>query len=125
MRIYKVVMFGGREWGKLGPIRREVLRLKKKAAKLGRDLVVIEGKAPGADQAAGVIAKAENVHVCEVGALWDIRHRGAGPQRNEVMKLLEPTEGICFHEDLSRSTGSADMKRRLERAGIPVKVVAK
>lgn len=125
MQIYKVVMFGDREWTNNLAIRREIKLAKRRAARRNCELVIFEGGAPGADQMCAFWGRKDNVHVCETKALWETRHRGAGPQRNEVQKLLEPREGICFHTNLSKSRGSADMKRKLERAGIPVKVVTR
>jgi len=118
MEIYKVLMFGDRDWTLPEPIKREIRKAKAQAARRGAELVIIEGKAPGADQMAGHHAKLMDVHVAEVGALWETRHRGAGPQRNEIMKLLAPDRAVCFHPDLSKSKGSKDMAKRLDRAGI-------
>lgn len=128
MELYKVLMFGARDWRNRTPVKRELAKL---VAKHGTSkLLIIEGKAPGADQMAGVVAHELNVHVAEVAALWGTRRNGAGPQRNTVMRLLEPNEAICFHHKpgrlrLKRGSGSADMKRQLDRAKVPVKVVSK
>lgn len=128
MEIYKVLMFGARDWYNPTPVQRELAKL---IAKHGTsNLVIIEGKAPGADQMSGHFAHEANVHVCEVAALWATRRNGAGPQRNRIMRLLDPDEAICFHHKpgrlrMKKGSGSAEMKRQLDKAGIPVKVVSK
>lgn len=121
MKIHKVLMFGARDWTDENAVRREIRRLKRK---YGNRLLIIEGGAPGADQMARVYGHMADVHVAEVVALWSTRHRAAGPQRNTMMLMMGPDEAICFHADLGKSKGSADMKKRCDRAGVPVKVVA-
>lgn len=123
MPIHRVLMFGGREWSNTGAVARVITKL---IAEYGTDdLLIIEGGAPGADQISGMLARSSSIHVAEIKALWDTRHRGAGPQRNQMMLMLRPHEAFCFHHDLSKSRGSADMKRRLDKDEIPVKVISK
>lgn len=119
--IHKVLMFGSRDWTNRGVIRRELRKLIEKHGT--KDLVIIEGKARGADTISGELAKERNVHVVEVGALWDTRYNSAGPQRNAIMAALEPHEAIGFHPDINASKGSADMKRKCEAHKIPVRIV--
>ena len=121
--MYKVLVCGGTGWGRPGPIRREIKRLIKKHG--DSKLLIIEGKAEGADTIAGEMAKELNVHVCEVGALWNTRYRSAGPQRNDVMLALEPDEIIAFHTDLKKSKGTKDTVTKARKRGIPTKVVDK
>ncbi len=88
------------------------------------EIIVIHGGAPGADTLAGITASEHSCHTARVDALWATRYRGAGPQRNQVMALMQPDEAIGFHEDLSKSRGTKDMARRLDKAGINNKVVS-
>jgi hypothetical protein len=121
--MYKVVMFGDRFWDNDAAVAKVI---KKLLAKYGTDdLLIIEGGAGGADTASANLARKSSIHVAEVKALWDTRHRSAGPQRNDVMAALEPDEAFCFHPDLSKSKGSADMKRKLDKLGIKVTVITK
>jgi hypothetical protein len=121
--MYKVLMFGDRNWMATASVAKVIKRL---LATYGTDdLLIIEGGAIGADQISGYLARASGIHVAEVKALWDTRHRSAGPQRNAVMAALEPDEAFCFHADLSKSKGSADMKRKLDKLGIKVTVISK
>ena len=106
---HRVIMCGARDWSNAGPILRELRRLKKEH---GNKLIIIEGEAPGADQMARVLAHQLDIHVAGVWALWETRHRGAGPQRNTAMAALQPDEVIAFHADITKSRGTADMVKQ-------------
>lgn len=123
IEIRKVLICGARDWGDIAPVRREVRRLIKKYGK--DNLLIIAGKAPGADQMAKVVSDEQSVHCAEIGALWGTRYKGAGPQRNDMMLALEPHEAVAFHKALSQSRGTKDMIKKLHREGISVKVVDK
>lgn len=117
--IYKVLICGDRFWTEAAVIKRVLRALIKKHGT--RDLVIITGKAQGADQLAGYHARSMNVHVADVAALWDTRHNGAGPQRNRIMLALLPDLVIGFHDDLKRSKGTKDMLKQAEKVGIRTK----
>lgn len=123
--LYKVLMFGDRDWTNSAAIRRELRKLI--AIHGTQRLLIIEGECPkgGADLIARVEAERADVHVARVHALWSTRYRGAGPQRNTIMRLLEPDEGIGFHPDISKSKGTKNMAKQLEAAGIPYRIVKK
>lgn len=110
-------MFGGTEWSDWAPIHHEIRKLVVKHGTT--DLLIISGGAPGADTMCEISAREKNVHVAVVKALWNTRHKAAGPQRNAAMVSLRPDEAICFGGD----RGSSDTRRRLKKAGIPCKVV--
>jgi hypothetical protein len=112
--MYKVLMCGDRNWNDDDAIAQVMNELVEQHGV--NNLLIIHGGAVGADVMAGEIANRFNVHTAEVCALWDTRHRGAGPQRNEVMLKLRPDEVIAFHGDIERSRGTADMVRRAEKA---------
>jgi hypothetical protein len=101
---------------------REIRRLVKKHGTT--KLVIIAGGAPGIDSLAKATAHKQNVHVAEVEALWEIRGKGAGPQRNLVMALLEPDEVIAIHSDIKKSKGTARMLKIAKSLNIPSRVVA-
>lgn len=118
----RVLLFGDRYWSDPVPIEVVVQALLTRWNY--RQLLVIEGKAPGADTLAGSIAKAHDIHVAEVGALWGGRRkRGAGPARNGVMAALDPHLGVGFHTDIAHSTGTADMAEKLRRGGTPCVII--
>lgn len=111
LNYYKVLMYGDRNWENQKAVERELQRLVSKHGKT--KLIIIEGGAPGADTMARVVATRESVHVAHCAALWDTRHRGAGPQRNKVMAAFEPDEAICFHPNIRKSKGSKSMMKIL------------
>lgn len=121
--LYKVLMFGSRDWTNSAAIRRELTALVRIHGT--QRLLIIEGECPtgGADLIARVEAERLNVHVARVHALWSTRYRGAGPQRNTIMRLLGPDEGIGFHPDLKKSKGTKNMAKQLDVAGIPYRIV--
>lgn len=119
--MYKVLMFGSRDWNKAGPIKRELRKLVKKHGT--KKLIIIEGECRGADQMCRVYAEDMSIHVARVAALWNTRHGSAGPQRNSVMAALEPDEGIGFQEKQDPDSGTWDMKKKLDKLGIPARIV--
>lgn len=114
--LHITVICGDREWAKYDPIAARILALKKK---YGDDLLIVEGGAPGADQMAGFASESNDVHFAVIKALWDTRHRGAGPQRNEIMRRLAPDEVFGFHENIKESKGTKEMLTASKKAGIP------
>ena len=122
MKIFKVLICGDRNWHEdyVPAIRRVVRELKRRH---GRHLVIIEGGAPGVDSLAKEIAQKEDVHVCEVEALWKTRRKGAGPQRNDVMLALEPNKVVGIHRNWGSSKGTRDMCDKAENSGIRVQRV--
>lgn len=98
-------------------IKRVVRRLVKKHGT--KNLLLIEGGAPGVDSMVKVAGHLANVHVAEVDALWKTRHNSAGPQRNTIMAKLEPDEVIGIHVNFDESTGTVDMLEKAEKLGIP------
>lgn len=120
--ITKVLMFGDRTWTRHKAIVSELRRL---SVKYGyNNLVIIEGGARGADQIVAFCAREMNIHVVEVKALWDTRHKSAGPQRNEIMAALGPHEAVGFHTDIENSSvGTKGMRDILVAQKVPVKIV--
>lgn len=95
----------------------------------GGYLTIIEGAARGADQIAGRWATAKDVPLEEYPADWKNEtgilkgapRSAAGPIRNQQMlDEGKPTRVIAFHDDLSKSKGTADMIRRAKKAGLVV-----
>lgn len=118
--MYKVLICGDRAWHDKSRIDRLINDLISVHGK--SDLIIIEGGAEGADLLARICATERSVHVAEVRALWQTRHRDAGPQRNKAMLGLDPDEVHAFHEDLKRSKGTKDMVRISRKAGVKVTV---
>lgn len=82
--------------------------------------VLIEGEAPGLDIRARVWAKRNGIAVEAYPAKWDLYGKAAGGIRNQQMiDEGRPDEGLAF----PGGVGTADMKRRLDAAGIPFEEV--
>jgi hypothetical protein len=116
--VYKALFCGARDWEDPVPIRREIAALKLFCKREGFELVIIEGEAPGADTLSRVTAEISDVHVCRVAALWQTRHRSAGPQRNGIMLALDPDEVVAFHKNITKSRGTKNMIKQAQDKGI-------
>lgn len=88
------------------------------------DTVVIHGDAEGADRLAGEVAEELGMRVIPVPALWATQGRPAGPIRNRKMLAMGPDEVLAFHENIEASSGTKDMVRIAEDAGIPTTIFA-
>ena len=108
---------GSRTWGKPGPILRKLQALKRKH---GNKLIIIQGGAPGADLLSCYWAHELDIHVAQVDALWNTRHKAAGPQRNTAMLALRPAEVCAYHPDLPKSSGTKDCIKQALKLEIPV-----
>jgi len=85
--------------------------------------VVIEGEAQGADALARHAAEDLGIPVLPFPADWSRYGRRAGPIRNqEMIDEGRPTHGWAFHDNLLRSKGTNDMRRRCAHHGIPVRL---
>lgn len=80
--------------------------------------IIIHGGARGADTLADQWGKAHGVQPVRLDAMWDYHgNRAAGPKRNQAMlDIMKPEYVVAF----PGSTGTDDMMRRAEAAGIPV-----
>lgn len=121
--LYKIVISGDRNWYEeyVPIVRRVIFGLSEKYGT--KNLLIIEGGAPGIDSMVKHIAEKSNIHVAEICALWDTRHRSAGGQRNEIMAALKPDEVICIHRDISASSGTANMFKLAKRLEIPTRLI--
>lgn len=117
--MYKVLICGDRNWkvSYAKVIRRVIDEL---VAEHGtKNLLIIEGGAPGVDSLVKLAAHKANIHVAEIEALWNVRGHSAGPQRNKVMAALDPNEIIGIHDSIKESVGTAGMLKIAKRRGIP------
>ena len=85
--------------------------------------VIIQGECPGTDEIAKRLGKKHGFEVQGFDADWDKYRNAAGPIRNKEM-LVEgkPDKVVAFHNDLSKSKGTADMIKQAKNLGVPVKV---
>jgi hypothetical protein len=115
-RTQRVLVCGDRNWTNAGVIRARLQRLPS-------PVVIVHGAARGADSMAGEIAQQLGFGVEDHPAKWKLYGRGAGPLRNQAMLDSGVDLVLAFHNDLSRSKGTADMVRRARAAGVKVEVI--
>jgi hypothetical protein len=85
--------------------------------------VLIEGEARGADSIARDEGYQMGYEVNPFPADWTRYGRSAGPIRNRAMLDMHPDLVMAFHDDLSKSKGTADTVREAVKRKIPVIVV--
>jgi YspA, cpYpsA-related SLOG family len=113
----RILVTGDRNWTGAGVMSTVLLD------KLKPGDTLIHGCARGADTMAAKIAEGMvDIFVVGYPALWALYHRGAGPKRNQQMLDSGVDLVLAFHNDLSKSKGTADMVRRARAAGVPVEV---
>lgn len=113
----RVLFFGDREWDEPLKVFEELQRYDP-----GLDTIV-HGAARGADYQAGYLAEAMGFEVEEHPADWVRYGRSAGVMRNQEMLDSGIDEAVGFHHDIESSKGTADMKRRLDKAGVSNRIV--
>lgn len=111
----RVLCFGGRAFfdaAKVNHALQSVLR-----ANPAGIACMIHGGARGADTLCGEWAIRHGVPVLQVDANWAYYGRTAGPVRNAwMLEFCAPNYAVGF----PGGAGSADMRRRLVTAGIPI-----
>ena len=107
---------------------------------LDPDLVVVEGECEGADLLARAVCEEEGIlfephpadwTVYPTTPLWKVRFRAdgtpynmlAGPERNQEMLDSGVDRTGAFHADIRKSSGTIDMVKRCEKAGVTVDVL--
>jgi hypothetical protein len=122
---YRVLVCGDRNWTNYSAIvdllRRLQTTLREFSPKIR--LVVVEGEARGADRLGKVAARELGADVEKHPAQWSKFGRAAGPIRNQEMLDSGLHFALAFHHNLEESKGTADMVKRLKKAGIPVVVI--
>lgn len=119
--IHRVLVTGSRDWEPHDLMHKELAYL---GSAYGFDkLLIIHGGAEGVDLTAHKVAKDLGIHRARVDALWDTYYRSAGPKRNAIMLALAPDEALAFHPWLEGSRGTKNMVAKLEKAGIPTKLI--
>jgi YspA, cpYpsA-related SLOG family len=114
----RVLVCGGRSFDDLPLLDRTLDELH-----AGRPITtVIHGGAAGADTMAHFWAGAAGVPIDVYLARWKEHGKAAGPIRNQrMLDEGKPDLVVAF----PGGRGTADMIRRAERAGVPVRAVAK
>lgn len=123
----RVLICGSRDWDSPNQIEMLLDGLLLRTAAADEKLVVIEGCARGADNAAhlwGVDGKLlKHRHF---PANWDLYGKRAGPIRNqEMLTKGRPHVVYAFSDDLEASRGTRDMVTRAQKAGLPVYLMSR
>jgi hypothetical protein len=114
----RILFCGDREWD-------DVIMVGKTLQKYDPvDDVIVHGAARGADTIAGVLAEWMGFIVEPYPADWNTFEKAAGPIRNKQMLDSGLDKVEAFHNDLSKSKGTADMVRIATKADIPVTIHA-
>ncbi len=126
----RVLVCGGRTWGDVYPIIRELRALIKEHPTLK---YCIHGAAPGADTLVDGIADMFGLKVRPVPAHWkhtadcapkckEVVGRAAGPIRNRKMLDMNPDIVLAFHSDFVNSRGTRHMVALARNANIKTRV---
>jgi len=84
---------------------------------------IIHGNCRAVDKIAAKLGRIRGHRVIPNSAEWNKFGRGAGPIRNRrMLEEGQPDLVVAFHDDLSRSKGTADMIGQAEARGIPTEV---
>jgi uracil-DNA glycosylase family 4 len=122
VRPKKILVTGDREWTDRKAVLRELRAFPE-------GTILVHGGCRGLDTIAAKIGARRGFVVREYKAKWTARGAVAGHERNAEMLAREhlPEEPIdlalAFHDDLTRSRGTADMVRKIALARIPHRVV--
>ena len=85
--------------------------------------IIVHGACKGADQLAGIAAKALGMEVEEYPADWDKYGKAAGPIRNVQMAETGINHGFAFHENYDKSKGTKHMVSELKKRNVPVEII--
>jgi hypothetical protein len=112
----KILVCGSRDWTNRAIIRQRV-------AAIPAGFTILHGAARGADTIAREEAEGVGLKTIAFPAEWEKYGRAAGPIRNRAMLDEHPDLVIAFHNDISRSRGTADTVREAKKRGIPVEII--
>lgn len=119
--VKKIIVTGDRAWDDIPRVVKEL-----KGYRPGT--ILVHGACRGADVVCAAVAEALGFIVRAYPADWKQFPRAAGPIRNQQMLDVEnrPEEPIdiclAFHNNIKSSKGTADMVRRVVKAGIAYKL---
>jgi len=112
----RILICGDRNW-------KDVETIENFVKSLPPDTVIIHGDGRGADKIADKAAKEHGLTVEAFSAKWEKYGRPAGPIRNRRMILEgKPDRVVAFHDDLSKSRGTADMLKQARKQRVPLEV---
>lgn len=107
--------------GSRGLTAEDVLKMKKVIDKLPEDTFVIEGGAPGADQAAYIFARRRGFDIQEFKADWRLGKQAGFVRNIQMLEEGKPDRVIAFHKN--NSPGTAHTIEQAKIRDIPVEVI--
>lgn len=111
----RALVCGGRKFADAEFLRSALENLCFNGPTLPKDLVIIQGGAPGADQLAKAWAFKHGIETITFAPEWRKHGKGAGPIRNqEMIDKGKPDVVIAF----PGGKGTADMVERAKKAGL-------
>jgi hypothetical protein len=119
----KLLVTGDREW-------LDVERVVEVLEQFPAGTILVHGACRGADNTCAAVAEALGFELRPFPADWRGLGRAAGHIRNQQMLDVEHKEEepidlcLAFHDNIDASKGTADMLRRVAKAGIPHKLYA-
>lgn len=112
----RILVTGSRDWTNERAVAKGLRYALDTKAKPGEPVVVVHGKARGADEIADGIAKSWGLATEPHPAMWGKYQGGAGPIRNTEMVLLGADICLGFPEE--DSVGTWDCMRKAAHLGI-------
>ena len=121
----KILVTGDRNWDINPELHKERIRYVLKrvvadALNSAQEVTIIHGAARGVDTLAGQVASELGLNVEAYPADWEKYGKAAGPIRNRKMLDLKPDLVLAFHNDLTKSKGTAHCIKEAEKMGFPV-----
>ncbi len=111
-----VIICGDRNWTDEGTIDEYIMTLPPNST-------IFHGGCRGADRISARLGEARGHEVIPMDAEWNKYRLGAGPKRNtRMLEEGKPDLVVAFHDDLSKSKGTADMLGQAEARGVPTEV---
>lgn len=122
----RVLICGDRNYNQKAPIKTYLDGL---YAQFGKDLVIIEGGAKGADKIAAEWCGDKDVEHLQFPADWDAHGKSAGSIRNkQMLKEGKPDLVIAFKDRFDWFFGTGGTENMIEiatKAGVPAYVMSK
>lgn len=101
--VRKIIIAGGRDFSDYELLKDRVDFYLSKAIQAGDNIVIVSGKAKGADTLGEKYAKERNYKIEEYPANWDKYGKSAGYKRNEEMAKVADAL-IAFWDNKSKGT---------------------
>lgn len=110
-----ILVSGSRYW----KTDQHITILYRELSKFPKGTILVHGNQTGVDTIAKAIGIKLEFDVRDYSADWGRFGRAAGPIRNKQMLNCEkPDHVLCFHDDIEKSSGTKNMMKIAEEAGV-------